>query len=88
MTNLNYSLTPAIAFLKQELSLSNASIEMALRYSDRECGPLPTILLKYGLISVEQFDRLFTWLQREGAEIATPVSAAWSGEPPADPEGW
>lgn len=52
-----------IRFLQEELSLSSASIAMALRQREQDPGPLPMILWQYGLITLDQLDRIFDWLE-------------------------
>lgn len=55
--------TRFINFLKDELALSNDSLEMALRYREQDPGPLPMILWQYGLVTFEQLDRIYDWLE-------------------------
>ncbi|XPM61056.1 MAG: DUF2949 domain-containing protein [Leptolyngbya sp. IPPAS B-1204] len=50
-------------FLQEDLALSSASIAIALRYREHDPGPLPMILWQYGLITLEQLDRIFDWLE-------------------------
>ncbi len=52
-----------IHFLQEDLSLSTASISLALRYREQNPGPLPMILWQYGLITLEQLDRIYNWLE-------------------------
>lgn len=52
-----------IEFLQEELAVSPSSIQMALRYCEQHVGPLPMILWQYGLVSLEQLDRIFDWLE-------------------------
>jgi hypothetical protein len=51
-----------IRFLQEELAISPSSIEMAQRYCEQNVGPLPMILWQYGLVSLEQLERIFDWL--------------------------
>ena len=51
-----------VEFLQEELSIAPSSIEMALRHSEQESGPLPMILWQYGLITLEQLERIYDWL--------------------------
>lgn len=51
-----------IQFLQDELAVSAASIELAMRREDCGQGPLPIVLWRYGLISLDQLDRVFAWL--------------------------
>lgn len=50
-------------FLNEELALSQDSIAIAQRYSEQNPGPLPMILWQYGLVTLEQLDRIFDWLE-------------------------
>ncbi len=61
MTSATYS--KLITFLQEELSISPSSISIALRHSEQDPGPLPMILWQYGLITLEQLDRVFDWLE-------------------------
>lgn len=52
-----------IRFLQEDLALSSASISIALRYREQDPGPMPMILWQYGLVTLEQLDRIFDWLE-------------------------
>jgi len=52
-----------IDFLEQELAVSASSIAMALRQSEQDPGPLHMILWRYGLVSIEQLEQIFDWLE-------------------------
>jgi hypothetical protein len=52
-----------LSFLKDELALSTAAIEMAMRQREQDPGPLPMILWKYGLVTLEQLDQIYDWLK-------------------------
>jgi len=55
--------TQLIHFLQKELALSAAAIAMVLRHSEHDPGPLPMILWQYGLVSLEQLEQIFDWLE-------------------------
>lgn len=61
------SSTQLIAFLRDELALSSASIDMALKRSKQDPGPLHMILWRYGLITVEQLEQIYDWLETQAA---------------------
>ncbi len=69
MTSTNY--TRFIHFLQDELSISSASIAVAERssftselpYPQLDSSALPMILWQYGLVTLEQLDKIFDWLQ-------------------------
>lgn len=52
-----------LRFLQEDLSLSASSIALALRHREQDPGPLPIILWQYGLITLEQLDRIYDWLE-------------------------
>ncbi|MEM9120563.1 MAG: DUF2949 domain-containing protein [Cyanobacteria bacterium P01_D01_bin.6] len=51
-----------IQFLQEELDISQAAINMAVRHCEQDPGPLPMVLWQYGLISLEQLERVYDWL--------------------------
>jgi hypothetical protein len=51
-----------IQFLKQELALPMSQIQVALKQSRREQGPLTMVLWEYGFITLEQLDQIQQWL--------------------------
>lgn len=57
------SKTQLIDFLQTELSISATSIAIALRHSEQDPGPLPMILWQYGLVSLDQLEKIFDWLE-------------------------
>jgi hypothetical protein len=52
-----------LSFLRDELALSTAAIDMAMRQREQDPGPLPMILWKYGLVTLEQLDQIYDWLK-------------------------
>ena len=50
-------------FLEQELSIPPESIKLALRHLSGHPSQLPIILRQYGLITLEQLDLIFDWLE-------------------------
>lgn len=53
-----------IEFLKQDLGISPASINIALKSCQQQQGPLPMILWQYGLITLEQLNEIFYWVEK------------------------
>ncbi|WP_421654940.1 DUF2949 domain-containing protein [Leptothermofonsia sp. ETS-13] len=53
-----------IRFLQEDLALSASSIAIALRHNEQDPGPLPMILWQYGLITLEQLDQIYDWLEK------------------------
>jgi hypothetical protein len=56
--------TQLIDFLQQELAIPQSSIAIAQRTMEQNLGPLPMVLWQYGLITLEQLDRLYDWLDQ------------------------
>ena len=50
-------------FLQEELALSSDSIAIAQRSVEQNLGPLPMILWQYGLVTLEELDRIYDWLE-------------------------
>jgi len=53
-----------IQFLEEDLAISTSSIAIALRHIEHDPGPLPMILWQYGLVTIEQLEQIFDWLER------------------------
>ncbi|MEB3356210.1 MAG: DUF2949 domain-containing protein [Synechococcales bacterium] len=49
-------------FLREELLISDESVAIARRHPD-SANHLPMILWQYGLVTLEQLDRIFDWLE-------------------------
>lgn len=52
-----------LQFLQNDLDLSAASIAIAQKQREQDLGPLPIILWQYGLVTLEQLDQIFDWLE-------------------------
>ncbi|MEO0375620.1 hypothetical protein C1752_01072 [Acaryochloris thomasi RCC1774] len=52
-----------IQFLQTELSVPASAINTALRQYHSTHAPLPMVLWHYGLITLDQLDRTFDWLE-------------------------
>ena len=51
-----------IAFLEEELSLSNDSLEIVRRATEEQPAPIPMVLWQYGLVTLEELDKIYDWL--------------------------
>ena len=63
--------TRLIRFLQEDLAISPASIAVAERVGsneqpqrDRDPNSLPVLLWQYGLVTLEQLDKIFDWLAK------------------------
>ena len=61
--------TRLIRFLQEDLAISRASIDVAERVGgneqrqrDRDPNSLPMVLWQYGLVTLDQLDKIFDWL--------------------------
>lgn len=58
-------LTEFVNFLQDELAISSSAIAVALRRSQGLDDPLPMLLWQYGLVSLEQLQQIFDWLDNQ-----------------------
>jgi hypothetical protein len=61
MQSANYS--KLVQFLQEDLAISSSSMAIALKYVEQDPGPLPMILWRYGLVTLEQLDRIYDWME-------------------------
>jgi len=60
---MNYYLRQEmIIFLLNEIGLDESSIELALKLSIRNNTPLPILLWSYGMLTIEELDKLYSFL--------------------------
>ncbi|HAJ63749.1 MAG TPA: DUF2949 domain-containing protein [Cyanobacteria bacterium UBA8543] len=52
-----------VRFLQDDLAIPSASIELAVRQGEEAPNQLPMLLWQYGLVTLEQLDRIFDWLE-------------------------
>jgi hypothetical protein len=52
-----------VHFLRDDLAIPSASIDLAVRHHSDMPNLLPMILWQYGLVTLEQLDRIFDWLE-------------------------
>ena len=51
-----------IIFLIDEIGLDESSIELGLKLSIRNNTPLPVLLWSYGMLTIEELDKLYSFL--------------------------
>ena len=51
-----------IIYLINEIGLEESSIELGLKLSIRNNIPLPILLWSYGMLTIEELDKLYTFL--------------------------
>ena len=57
------SASQLINFIQSELAVPRESISLALRQSQPTPNHFPLILWHYGLISLQQLEQIFDWLE-------------------------
>ena len=57
------SLQGLVRFLQDDLAIPSASIDLAVRQGEQTPNQLPMLLWQYGLVTLEQLDRIFDWLE-------------------------
>ncbi len=55
-----------LRFVRHQLGLSESAVALGLRQAELEQAPLPVVLWRFGLISLEQLDQLLAWQDRQG----------------------
>jgi len=58
----NYLYKNMIVYLLDEIGLNESSIELGLKLSKRNNTPLPIILWSYGMLTIEELDKLYSFL--------------------------
>ena len=58
----NYSNRKIISFLVDEIGLLESSIELGIKLSIKNNTPLPILLWRYGIITIEELDQMYTFL--------------------------
>jgi hypothetical protein len=56
-------LSQLIRFLQDDLDVPTNSIALVLRQRELSFDTLPMLLWQYGLIDLQQLDRIFDWLE-------------------------
>ena len=51
-----------LIFVKEEFSLNDQAISLAIKHSNLESAPLSIILWTFGLITVDQYQLLLDWM--------------------------
>jgi len=54
-----------LGFLRHQLGLSESAVALGLRQAELEQAPLPVVLWRFGLISLEQLDQVLAWQDRQ-----------------------
>ena len=55
--------TQLIGFLQKDLAIPAEAIRVAMRHPEPTPNLLPVVLWQYGLVTLEQLDQIFDWLE-------------------------
>ncbi|MBO8233902.1 DUF2949 domain-containing protein [Prochlorococcus marinus XMU1419] len=58
----NYVSKEMIIFLINEIGLDESSIELGIKLSSKNNTPLPILLWSYGILTIEELDKLYSFL--------------------------
>ena len=58
----NYLQKEMIIYLFNEVGLDDTSIELGLKLSKKNNTPLPILLWSYGMLTIEELDKLYSFL--------------------------
>ena len=58
----NYLYKEMLIFLFNEIGLEESSIELGLKLSEKNNTPLPILLWSYGMLTIEELDKLYSFL--------------------------
>ena len=58
----NYLSKEIIIYLFNEVGLDESSIELGLKLSIKHNTPLPILLWSYGMLTIEELDKLYSFL--------------------------
>ena len=58
----NYLSKEIIIYLFNEVGLDESSIELGLKLSIKNNTPLPVLLWSYGMLTIEELDKLYSFL--------------------------
>jgi len=58
----NFVSKEMIIFLFNEIGLDESSIELGIKLSIKNYTPLPILLWSYGMLTIEELDKLYSFL--------------------------
>ena len=58
----NYLSKNMVDYLLNEIGLEESSIELGIKLSMRNNTPLPIMLWSYGMLTIEELDKLYSFL--------------------------
>ena len=62
MNNDNYISREMIIYLSNVLDLDESTIELGIKLSKKNNTPLPILLWSYGMLTIEELDKLYSFL--------------------------
>jgi len=53
-----------VRYLRQQMGLGENALELGIKQAQMEQAPLPVVLWRFGLISLEQLDQVLAWQEQ------------------------
>ena len=60
--NQSFPSQKLMIYLKEQFSLNDQAISLAIKHSKLESAPFPIVLWNFGLITVDQYQVLLDWI--------------------------
>ncbi|MEM7759336.1 MAG: DUF2949 domain-containing protein [Cyanobacteria bacterium P01_A01_bin.40] len=60
---MNFEVKELGHFLREELTISSAEIDLVMQKQEELNAPIPMLLWQYGLVSQSGLERVFDWLE-------------------------
>ncbi|WP_225323169.1 DUF2949 domain-containing protein [Synechococcus sp. RSCCF101] len=54
-----------LRFLQQRLGISDNALQLGMRQAALEQAPLPVVLWRFGLLSIDQLEAVLEWQDRQ-----------------------
>ena len=54
-----------LQYLRHQIGLGESALDLGLKQAEIEQAPLPVVLWRFGLISLEQLDQLLSWQEQQ-----------------------
>lgn len=54
-----------VRFLRHQIGLSENALALGVKQAQQEQAPLPVVLWRFGLISLDQFDQILSWQDQQ-----------------------
>jgi len=70
--------TRLLQFCQQEFSVTTTDIQLILRHHQQAITPIPMLLWQFGIVSIEQLNCIFHWLETRCDQVVEPSELSTS----------